>query len=63
MTRPDILAAIRESQITPTATDAPDPYGVQEASCYRPSALWLDDQGHHINAHGVALLIHEGVWY
>lgn len=63
MTRPDILAAIRESQITPTASDTPDPYGVQEASCYRPGALWLDDQGHHINAHGAALLIHEGVWY
>lgn len=32
-------------------------------SAFRPSALWPDDQGVHINAHGGGMLFHEGVYY
>jgi hypothetical protein len=30
---------------------------------FRPGALWLDDQGHPINAHGGGLLRHDKRWY
>jgi hypothetical protein len=30
---------------------------------FAPGALWPDDQGHHINAHGGGILAHEGMYY
>jgi len=30
---------------------------------FRPGALWPDDRGVHINAHGGGMLFHEGVYY
>ena len=33
------------------------------ADAFRPGALWLDDKGGHINAHGGGILEHDGVYY
>ena len=33
------------------------------ADAFRPGALWLDDKGVHINAHGGGILEHDGVYY
>ena len=60
MTRPDIAEAIQESLLPGNSND---PYGKHPSDAYRPGALWLDDQGHHINAHGGGIMIHEGTWY
>jgi sucrose-6-phosphate hydrolase SacC (GH32 family) len=30
---------------------------------FKPGALWPDDKGVHINAHGGGFLYHEGVYY
>src|ERR1035437_2252376 len=30
---------------------------------FRPGALWTDDHGTHINAHGGGVLLHEGIYY
>jgi beta-xylosidase len=30
---------------------------------FEPGALWLDDKGTHINAHGGGMLFHEGTYY
>jgi hypothetical protein len=35
----------------------------QADATFRPGALWLDDKGVHINAHGGGLLEHDGVYY
>lgn len=32
-------------------------------SSFRPGALWLDNHGVHINAHGGGVLFHDGVYY
>lgn len=34
-----------------------------KANSFKPGALWLDDQGKHINAHGGGFLFHEGKYY
>jgi hypothetical protein len=31
--------------------------------CFRPGAIWPDNHGVHINAHGGGVLYHEGVYY
>jgi hypothetical protein len=41
----------------PTVDAKPLPYG---SRVFRPAALWLDDQGHHINAHGGGVLFVPG---
>jgi len=33
------------------------------AQQFNPGALWLDDKGVHINAHGGGILFHQGVYY
>jgi beta-xylosidase len=30
---------------------------------FRPGALWLDDDGAHINAHGGGILFHDGIYF
>src|SRR5690606_30357662 len=30
---------------------------------FSPGAIWRDDQGNHINAHGGGILFHEGTYY
>ena len=35
----------------------------QADDTFRPGALWPDDKGVHINAHGGGLLEHDGVYY
>ena len=30
---------------------------------FKPSAIWQDDQGVHINAHGGGVIFHEGSYY
>ncbi|HEY9109149.1 MAG TPA: glycoside hydrolase family 43 protein [Roseateles sp.] len=37
--------------------------GAQAAEAFTPGALWPDDKGVHINAHGGGLLEHAGVYY
>lgn len=32
-------------------------------SSFTPGAIWRDDQGNHINAHGGGILYHEGTYY
>ena len=58
--RSEIISAINESRITADDNDA---YGIQSADAYRPGALWLDDQGHHINAHGGGIMMYDDTWY
>ena len=60
MYRPDIQEAIQESRLS---SDTADAYGIQSPNHIAPGALWLDDQGYHINAHGAGILIHDGFWY
>lgn len=43
---------------TPMAMAAPP-----AAATFTPGAIWPDDKGVHINAHGGGLLLHEGVYY
>ncbi len=33
------------------------------ADCFTPGAIWPDDKGVHINAHGGGVLFHEGTYY
>ena len=35
----------------------------QSNTAFQPGALWLDDNGVHINAHGGGILYHEGKYY
>lgn len=37
--------------------------GIESAIYFRTGALWPDDQGVHINAHGAGMLHHDGVYY
>ena len=50
-----------ETANTQSAVDlSATPYGAQE---FRPRALWLDDRGVPINAHGGGILFHDGTYY
>lgn len=35
----------------------------QSKSSFTPGAIWRDDQGNHINAHGGGILYHDGTYY
>jgi len=49
-----------ETNSTPAPEPAPLKYG---AGKFRPGALWLDDKGVPINAHGGGILFHDGTYY
>jgi hypothetical protein len=44
------------AQLAPAAEPA-------KLSAFEPGALWLDNNGKHINAHGGGMLFHNGVYY
>ena len=56
-TSTDLRAATTHA---PEANAFPQPYGARE---FKPGALWLDDKGVHINAHGGGLLIYHDTYY
>jgi hypothetical protein len=35
----------------------------QKLQGFKPGALWMDDKGNHINAHGGGVLFHDGTYY
>ena len=37
--------------------------GMQAADSVKPGQIWPDTDGHHINAHGGGVLLHDGVYY
>lgn len=50
----------------PGADESPSVHlksGTAEEGCFRPGALWLDESGTPINAHGGGILFHEGRYY
>ena len=48
-------------QAAEAVTNPPDqPFGARD---FRPGALWLDNQGVHINAHGGGMLVHGKTYY
>jgi hypothetical protein len=59
-----LFSALDCSAAGPTNVPAADPpplsYSARE---FRPGALWLDDTGLPINAHGGGVLLHNGVYY
>ena len=56
-----LLEALFAAGAQETRTDLPpQPYG---AHAFRPGALWLDDKGAPINAHGGGILFHQKTYY
>ena len=56
--KPLILAALTLGFGQPTLAAVP-----AKLSAFEPGALWLDNNGRHINAHGGGMLFHNGVYY
>jgi len=52
------LAILSASLAQPAAAAEP-----AKLSAFEPGALWLDNNGKHINAHGGGMLFHNGVYY
>lgn len=57
---PLVMMALVVQAAVPAADQFKQPYGER---AFHPGALWLDDKGTHINAHGGGMLFHSGVYY
>ena len=41
----------------------PGTFGRRPQKAFRPGAIWPDNNGVHINAHGGGILVHDGTFY